>query len=94
MDTVRIRSGFKLFSGGKQLENGLKTVENGLKPVMHVNSGENCRFANSYRFENSYENSYRFKSVMNPDNCKFRQSVIRIQFENSYADRKQLFVSN
>ena len=36
-------------------------------------------------FENNYENSYRLKSVMNPDNCKFRRLVIRIQFENSYG---------
>ena len=68
-----------------QAENSLKTFDNSLKPVMHANSGKNCRFENNYGFENSYKNSYRLKSVMNPDNCKFWRSVIRIQFENIYG---------
>ena len=66
-------------------ENSWKRFENSLKPLMYIKSGKNCRFENNYGFENSCENSYRLKSVTNPDNCKFRQSVIRIQFKNCYG---------
>ena len=72
-----------------------KRFESSLKPVMHVNSRKNWRFENNYRFENSYF----LKTVMNPDNWSFRGTSYpdsvwkQLWIENSYADRKQLFVS-
>ena len=72
-----------------------KRFESSLKPVMHVNSRKNWRFENSCRFERIVF----WKTVMNPDNWSFRGTSYpdsvwkQLWIENSYADRKQLFVS-